>query len=417
MSTKKCVIYTRVSTVEQAKNQSLGVQKKACEEYARRNGYQIDRIFEEEGESAKTANRTKFQEMFVYLKEYQDKISAVILWKLDRFSRDVYDSLSYHNLLLSWDIKLISLTENIDQTPAGKFTSIMLAGMSQYENEVKSERTVAGMREAAGKGRWLWRAPFGYDLIDKELVVNDAEGLILKELFNQYVQSQSFRECSRFLEKKGIVRSSKVISKMLQNNVYIGFVESKLLEYPVPGNHEPLVSEEVFDRVQKIIEKNNGHLRITRRKKFDPSLYLRGLLYCDKCGARITGSWSRGKRKSYPYYRCLNNCFHERSKTIHKMIDDLLDTYVFDDRVINMFENSLKTIYDEQNQYSKKELQILKQQITKLETSKERVIDMRIDEELDEETYKKKVNKIDSELTFKKQAIKILDEKIIEVDV
>ena len=417
MSIKKCVIYTRVSTVDQAEfGFSLDAQRKACEEYAEREKYEVNKIYIERGESAKTADRTEFKKMIHYVIMNFKKISAIIIWKYDRFSRNLADLIAYREKLNEKGIKLLSVTENSADTPDGILIANILGSLSQYENELKSERTVTGMTEAAAKGHWLWRPPFGYKLIKKELVVDDEAAQVVRDLFNYYIQSQSFERCKDFLKKKGVRKSSWIITKVLRNPVYIGMITTKLMDHPVQGKHEPIVSKDIFEKVQHII--NNIHKKHStpRRKKFDPRFYLRGFLYCDKCGTRITASMSKGRSKQYGFYRCPNNCFYMKSDDLHEFINDVLSDYEFNDEVVEKLEKTLKDFHENHEKYKIKEIKNLKQKLTKLETRKSKLLDLLIDGTLDEESYKAKGKEIDSDIEVKKYAISRLEEKMVEID-
>jgi len=270
MDKEKCVIYTRVSTIDQAEHgYSLDAQQKACKNYAQREGYTVEKIYVERGESAKTADRTEFQKMIHYVMKNAKKISAVIIWKNDRFARNLIDLITYREKLEKMGIRLISATEVSSDTPSGILISNILGSLSQFENELKSERTVTGMKEAVLSGKWMWRPLYGYKLEDKRLVIDEVEGPIVKELFSEYIKIRSYEECRKFLKTKNVDKSSYVISKMLENPAYIGMIDSKLTDYPVKGLHEPLIAKEVFEKVQDIISKHYKTGKLTFRKKFD----------------------------------------------------------------------------------------------------------------------------------------------------
>jgi DNA invertase Pin-like site-specific DNA recombinase len=156
------VIYVRVSTKEQTENLSLPTQLRACEEYCRRQGYEILERFHEEGESAKTTDRSQLQALLKYCRTHKGKVHFVVVYNLTRFAREKYDHFALRAHLKSLGISLRSATEPIDDTSTGKLMEGVLAAFAQFDNDVRSDRTRAGMRAALELGRWTFPAPLGY---------------------------------------------------------------------------------------------------------------------------------------------------------------------------------------------------------------------------------------------------------------
>ena len=156
------VIYVRVSTKEQTENLSLATQLRACEEYCQREGYEVLQRFKEEGESAKTTDRTELQNLLKFCRTNKGKVHFVIVYNLTRFAREKYDHFALRAFLKSLGISLRSATEPIDDTSTGKLMEGVLAAFAQFDNDVRSERTRAGMRAALEQGRWTFVPPLGY---------------------------------------------------------------------------------------------------------------------------------------------------------------------------------------------------------------------------------------------------------------
>jgi DNA invertase Pin-like site-specific DNA recombinase len=146
------VIYVRVSTKEQTENLSLPTQLRACEEYCRRQGYEILERFHEEGESAKTTDRSQLQALLKYCRTHKGKVHFVVVYNITRFAREKYDHFALRALLKSLGISLRSATEPIDDTSTGKLMEGVLAAFAQFDNDVRSDRTRAGMRAALERG-------------------------------------------------------------------------------------------------------------------------------------------------------------------------------------------------------------------------------------------------------------------------
>jgi len=156
------VIYVRVSTKEQTENLSLPTQLKACEEYCERQGFKVLARFREEGESAKTADRTELQKLLQFCRKNKGAVQFVVVFNLTRFAREKYDHFALRAHLKSLGISLRSATEPIDDTSTGKLMEGVLAAFAQFDNDVRSERTRGGMKAALELGRWTFLAPLGY---------------------------------------------------------------------------------------------------------------------------------------------------------------------------------------------------------------------------------------------------------------
>ncbi len=142
------VIYVRVSTKEQTENLSLSTQLRACEDYCRREGYDVVERFKEEGEIAKTTDRTELQKLLNYCRTHKSKVHFVVVYNLTRFAREKYDHFALRALLKSLGISLRSATEPIDDTSTGKLMEGVLAAFAQFDNDIRADRTRAGMRAA-----------------------------------------------------------------------------------------------------------------------------------------------------------------------------------------------------------------------------------------------------------------------------
>src|SRR5246500_5366857 len=184
------VIYVRVSTKEQTENLSLPTQLKACEEYCDRQGFQVLARFREEGESAKTADRTELQKLLQFCRKNKGTVQFVVVFNLTRFAREKYDHFALRAHLKSLGISLRSATGPIDDTSTGKLMEGVLAAFAQFDNDVRSDRTRAGMRAALELGRWTFPAPLGYlnahTRSGKSLVPDPDRAALVAQMFDEY---------------------------------------------------------------------------------------------------------------------------------------------------------------------------------------------------------------------------------------
>ncbi len=156
----RAVIYVRVSTTDQVDNYSLETQETECRKYCEREGLIVDRLFREEGESAKTVNRTELQEMLRYLTSHAKKreITHVVVYRVDRLAREVGGHHTIKTTLSRLNVILQSVMERFDETPTGKLTENLMAVLAQFDNDLRSQRSRDGMMAAVAHGRWLWHS-------------------------------------------------------------------------------------------------------------------------------------------------------------------------------------------------------------------------------------------------------------------
>jgi DNA invertase Pin-like site-specific DNA recombinase len=312
------VIYVRVSTKEQTENLSLPTQLGACEDYCRRQGYEILQRFSEEGESAKTADRSQLQELLTFCRQNKGRVHFVVVFNLTRFARDKYDHFALRSLLQSLGISLRSATEPIDDTSTGKLMEGVLAAFAQFDNDVRSDRTKAGMRAALDLGRWVFLAPIGYlnapRATGKSLMEDPARGPLVRRAFEEYATGRHTKQqllaqvtSWGLTNRRGKPLTSQAIGMLLRNQLYAGMID--VPEYGVRGKRgdfDPLISDELSYRAQAVLA---GRAVVTPPQlRAHPDFPLRGFARCASCERGLTGSWSKGRREYYAYYHCRPGC-------------------------------------------------------------------------------------------------------------
>ncbi len=308
------VIYCRVSSKEQTQNLSLQTQQEACLDHSRRLGLDAVEVFIEEGESAKTINRTEFTRMLDYCKANRGKVSAVLVYSVNRFARNQFDHYAIRAKLHGWGIKLLSVTEPIDDSKEGRLMEGVLASLSQYDNDAKAERTVVGMKTAAKSGRWIWVAPIGY-LNDKSApggMVHDPERApLVRKGFELYASGRFTKEAvRRKLDANGLRSRGgrrigpEVFSALLKNPLYGGWIDVEAWGERIPGSFPPIVPPELYCKVQALLE--GRAITPTPHERENPDFPLRHFTRCAACSTPLTASWSKGRSARYAYYRCRN---------------------------------------------------------------------------------------------------------------
>ena len=156
------IIYCRVSSKEQIEGTSLESQQAACREYASAKNIEILKVFVEQGESAKFADRTQLLELIDFCQKNKGAVNALLVWKVDRFARNVTDHFNVKATLSKYGVRIVSVTEPIDTNPEGRLMETILAGFAEFDNSLRTARTIQGMRRRIQEGIFPWGPPLGY---------------------------------------------------------------------------------------------------------------------------------------------------------------------------------------------------------------------------------------------------------------
>jgi len=318
---RSVAIYCRVSTDEQAREGvSLDEQQDRLKAYCRAMGWdEIPLLFIDDGYSAKNLDRPQLNKL---LKEVdKGTISRILVTKLDRLSRRLLDLLKLIDTFQDRKVSFISISESFDtNTPSGRLTLQVLGAVAEFERERIRERVFDNMLHAANQGKWLTQSPYGYDLINKELVINDTESKVVKRVFDLYLQKGfGYYSIAKQLNEEGIPSKQKKewsirsIKLMLTNPAYKGTLVwnriDRSSQKPVEKNDEEwvvvehalpsIIDEHTWEAVQKKVPGKKMH----PRSKTSPHL-LGGLLKCGRCSAAMSISWMGPKTKRKRVYRC-----------------------------------------------------------------------------------------------------------------
>ena len=416
----KCIIYCRVSTKEQAeKGYSLEAQRKECVKFAFKNGYDVDNVFIERGESAKTQDRTQLAKMVKYSVLNKKKLSALFIWKYDRLARNLGDQTELVKNFSLINIRVLSVTENNEDNSIGKLTRNILGSFAQFENDIKSERTINGMKQAIQEGRYCWPAPIGYsngkDKSDKAILVLNDESNYIEEAFllaekGIYMQTEIVDK----LIKKGLKRANNsLLNRILRNPIYCGLIKTKWFPDLIPACHERIISQEIFNKVQAILDGKRPN--ISPKIRNHPDFPLRNFLRCDKCGEKLTASWSKGRSKKYPYYHCrTKGCsLSVRKEKLEEEFYQFLKNFQPKEEISNLFEEIVLDVWKKKNEESFKEAQRLVKELEDIKNNKKRINELIIRGIFDAKTYKEEIQKVNADLLVKQIE---LNENKIDMD-
>lgn len=426
LSTKlnTAIIYTRVSSQDQLQGYSLETQEKICRDYADKSKLVPIKVFREEGESAKTADRTQLQEMMKYVALNKNKIGYLIIYKIDRLSRNTNDFFFLKSYFNSHGIRVISASEPTNESSSGELMETMLAGFAQFDNRMRTERTVGGMQEALNSGYWTFKAPFGYKNSKHDrkkghsvVTIEPEQAEVVRFIFHEYSKNiYTYRELSKKANKfsDGKYRiSPQYLKKILNNPFYYGQLETESWGISSKGNHEPIISKELYDKVQYLQTGGTSDKQVRNRNH--PDFPLRGLL-CG-CGTSFTGGWTRGKLgKRYAYYSCgKKNCELRRSiaKTIFETeFSEYLESLTPTEKNLRVLEDAIKEVYKQELGLVTTNKKNVETQIKSLKERKEGLLELKLRDStlVSDEDFKSQNKKIDSQ-------IQTLESSLLEKDI
>ena len=324
VASKRAVLYLRVSTADQAhgdgasEGYSIPAQRDACTRRAQELGATVVAEFVDRGESARSAARPQLQMMLARLAEHQD-IDYVIVHKVDRLARNRADDVQIQVGIKKGGARLVSVTESVDDTPSGKLVHNIMADLAEFYSANLASEILKGSTQKASMGGTPYLAPVGYVntryFIEgrevRTIEVDPERAPFIRRAFELFATGEySVKSLHSQLTAEGLrtrptpKRPSRplTLSKfhcVLRNRYYVGVVSYRGVEHP--GKHPAIVGQGLFDQVQAILEDRERYVV----KPYRNNHYLRGLLTCARCRARMLYTTGRGKsRETFDYYIC-----------------------------------------------------------------------------------------------------------------
>ena len=398
-------LYIRVSTEDQAREGfSLPEQEKRLRAMCEYKGYEIYKLYKDAGISAKTGNtRPAFEELLQDIRN--KKCNTIVVLKLDRLTRSVFDLEGIMNFLEENNAYLDCANEEINTTnSSGKMVARLLTTVSQNEIERTSERTKFGLSGAIKEGHIPARAPLGYKYIDKKLVPDSLTKDIVIRIYNLYFEGKSYYNIATIFNEEQVLGKTNWkdtgILRIISNEVYKGdYVHGKRTNHPTLYKDvvEPIISKEMWENCQVQKKKNQKNYMRTQTYIFLQKLK------CPKCGRILAGGASHKIKsdKWYFYYRCENckNNIHE-NKIEDKIKNLLADILEYDNVVNEFFLPVLKSKVDNPKEQLEKELK-------NLNNKQDRIRKAYIDELFTEEEFKQESKLIENQ-------IEIINSKLLE---
>lgn len=298
------VIYARYSCHSQTE-QSIEGQLRDCYEYARRNELNIVGEYIDRAISGSTDDRPSFQRMIDDAPRRQ--FDRILVWKLDRFARNRYDSAMYKHRLKQYGVRVISVMENVGEGDESILLEALLEASAEYYSLDLRKKIKRGQRENIAKGRFCGGTiPYGYKSLDGKLVIDEEKAPVVRYVFEQYAAGVPMKRIIDALNRRG-VRGSRggklhynTFSRVLVNPCYIG--KYRYNGETVPGLSQPMIDEETFERAQLMVARNG---RAPAANKAIVRYMLQGKAFCGHCGANMVGECGRSRHGStYHYYTC-----------------------------------------------------------------------------------------------------------------
>lgn len=321
------VIYARFSSHNQ-REQSIEGQLRDCHAYARRYDLNVVGEYIDRALSGLTDDRPDFQRMIADAARRQ--FERIIVWKLDRFTRNRYDSALYKHKLKQYGVRVVSAMENVGEGDESILLEALLEASAEYYSRDLSKKIRRGQRENAAKGRFNGGpVPYGYQVRDGKLAADEKTAPVIRYLFEQYAAGVSMRTILEELTRRGVrgphgrALTPSTFSRALTNTAYIG--EYRYKGEVIPGLAEPLIGRETFERAQQFVK---AHARAPAAAKASVEYLLHGKVFCGPCGSPMVGECGRGRNGVvYHYYACANRKKHHACRKANER-KDFLEWYV-----------------------------------------------------------------------------------------
>ena len=330
--TTTAALYARVSSEGQAeKDLSIPAQLKALRDFAARKGWKVHAEYVDEAKSARSADRPMFQEMIAMARQKQAPFTVILVWKLSRFARNREDSIIYKKLLRKHGVEVVSINEQIDDSPSGRLLEGIIEVIDEFYSANLASDTIRGMKENARRGFLNGSvAPFGYKafktVVDgnqkTKLAIAKDEAPLVKRIFDYCLEGKGAKEIARALNDEGIKTRRggewevNGVRYILKNETYTGvLIFNRVRKHPlkegqswgehtvrVEGAHPAIIDKELFEKAQGVIASRSP--RYVHPRTVSSNYLLSGFFFCEECGSNMGGQAAKSSR--FFYYGCRN---------------------------------------------------------------------------------------------------------------
>jgi site-specific DNA recombinase len=337
-------------------------------------------------------------------------VDHLVIYRVDRLARKVIDHQMIRLTLEKLGISVRAVEESFDDSASGKLMENLMASMAQFDNDQRSARATDGIKQGLEHGRWVFRTPIGYVRPSERqnvpsLVPDPETAHLVRRSFEMYATAQFSKmdvleEVTALgLSRKGKSLSPQSFSTLLANPIYAGRVVSQGFDFEGEGDFEPLVSMELFEQVQKV---SRDVRSVTPKRHLDhPDFPLRRFVRCGACDTPLTGSWSKGRSKHYPYYRCRQsgcNAVSIRKEQLEQKFVDLLCTLDAEKDLFDLLAEVVRDVWKKRRSTAKSKNVGELRRLEQLATRKTRLLEAYLyDQSIDEDTYSSENQRLEDE--------------------
>ena len=421
---KQFAALARVSSREQEREGfSLEVQEEALHRYATQAGGEIVKFFKIAETASKGEQRKTFRELIAYAKKNAFALDGLLFYKVDRASRNLFDYVELERLESEYNLPFISISQPTENTPAGRMMRRTLANMASFYTEQMSVDVREGIARRVKEGWFCGPAPYGYRNIRKDgrgvVETDPVESDNVKRMFHLYAyENLTLDGVVEKINAEGrVYRPSQPrfprtsIHTMLKDRCYIGEIQHKGQWYP--GKHEPLIDRATWNRVQALLGGSTHHATTLT--------YAGQFMTCGHCGHPVTGELVRKKRKDggvneHVYYRCARYTKNDHPRIRVKEADieaQVLAIFdkmkVEDESVRDWFRMVLASQTRDAQADSRAQRAELTRQETLIIQQQDRLLNMRLSEDIDQELFAKKHMELRDRLASIKLQLDVLD--------
>jgi hypothetical protein len=318
--------------------------------------------------------------------------------------------------------------ENVDESAAGKLISNITGAFNQFENDRKSERTKLGMQKSASMGRFPFKAPIGYlnvrDQNAPNLIPDPVRAPLILKAFELYASGSHTR--SEVLRKitalglrthNGRELTPQTFERLLQNPIYAGWVCIPSWDIKEKGSFMPLVSQSTFDDVRDVL--TGKRLTVIAHDRNNPDFPLRVFVCCQYCGEPLTGSWSKGRTKRYPYYRCRNSkckCVNIRKEKLEKEFIALTERLKSQQKYMRLFKEIVRQSWGQKQADANSLIETARGRLADLTDRKNRLVDAFLYQRINQSTYDEQVDRLTQETEAAEEQLREAEQENFDIE-
>lgn len=458
----KVYLYSRVSTEIQVDGYSLEAQDNKMKTFCQLNEYEVAGRYEDAGKSGKSIlGRPSFLRMIDDIKAGKDDVKYVIVFKLSRFGRNAADILSTLQEMQDYGVNLICIEDGIDSSKeAGKLMISVLAAVAEIERENIRVQTMEGRMQKAREGKWNGGfAPYGYKLVDGKLYINEEEAKAIRMIYDLYINTNmGCNGIAKHLEEYGVSKiirhngkspkfSASLLRKLIQNPIYCGDIafgrrktekihgtrnEYHLVKSDdyicVKGEHEPIVSKEVWELAQKKVKVQAKKYEKVNRKQGEKIHLISGILKCPECGAPMYGN-KTSKRKSdgslykdYYFYGCKNRgstkgyvCTYRKQvneETLNQAVVEVIRKLVHNPRFTKVIKKQINIEIDTKS--VDEEVKVLEKQLKQYFNNRDSILVDLDNLDIEDKHYNRRKQDLDNRLYKNYDKIEDVEDLLLE---